>query len=87
MFFRNGGRGIATSDGNPPGAFAVAGEDGKLAWTDARINGDTVVVSLSTVKAPRIICYGYVTWRGDMNLCNKNGFPVLPFRSDKPFYP
>lgn len=86
VFFRNVGRGLATSDGNPPGAFAVAGEDGKLAWADARIDGDTVVVSSPTVKAPRIVRYGYVTWRGDLNLCNKNGFPALPFRSDKPFY-
>lgn len=87
VFFRNVGRGLATSDGNPPGAFAVAGEDGKLAWADARIDGDTVVVSSPTVKAPRIVRYGYVTWRGDLNFCNKNGFPALPFRSDKPFYP
>ncbi len=87
VFFDNVGEGLATADGQRPGAFAVAGADGKFHWADqSEIVGDTVVVSSSQVKEPKAVRYAWIQYRGDINLRNKNGFAAIPFRSDKPEY-
>lgn len=86
LFFTNVGKGLATKDGKKPGAFAIAGKDGKYVWADAVIDGDTVVVSSPKVKDPRNVRYAWVQYRGDVNLCNKDGFAASPFRTDKPQY-
>ncbi len=86
VFFRNVGKGLTTKDGKAPGAFAIAGKDGRYVWADAVIDGDTVVVSSESVKEPVGVRYAWVQYRGDVNLCNRDGFPAVPFRSDKPEY-
>ena len=73
---------LKTSDGKAPGAFAVAGEDGKFAWADARIDGVSVVVSSPQVPEPKFVRYAYTGYRGDCNLQNEAGLPAAPFRSD-----
>lgn len=85
VFFRKDGfgSGLTTKDGKKPGSFSLAGADGRLVWADAAIDGDTVVVSSPKVKEPKIVRYAYEPTRGDANLCNKEGFPAYPFRSDK----
>lgn len=61
--------------------FALAGEDRQFAWADARIDGDSVVVSSPKVKQPVAVRYG---WAGnpEVSLFNKAGLPASPFRSD-----
>ena len=71
-----------TSDGKAPGAFAVAGADKRFVWADAKIDGDTVVVSSPKVPNPKYVRYGYAGYRGDCNLQNGAGLPAYPFRSD-----
>ena len=73
---------LKTSDGKAPGAFAVAGEDGKFVWADARIDGVTVIVSSPNVPEPKFVRYAYAGYRGDCNLQNEAGLPAAPFRSD-----
>jgi len=61
--------------------FAVAGADRKFHWADARIDGDTVVVSSPDVPNPLAVRYAW----GDSphcNLFNKDGLPASPFRTD-----
>ena len=84
--FRNVGKGLSTKDGKAPGAFAIAGKDGKFVWASAKIDGDTVVVSSPLVKEPCHVRYAWTQYRGDVNLCNLDGFAAPPFRSDKPKY-
>lgn len=86
LFFDNLGGGLTTSDGKAPGAFAIGGKDGKLHWAEAHIEGDTVVVTSPRVKAPVRVRYAWVQYRGDVNLCNRDGFAAVPFRTDKPEY-
>ena len=74
--------GLKTSDGKAPGAFAVAGADKRFVWADAKIDGDTVVVSSQKVPNPKYVRYGYAGYRGDCNLQNGAGLPAYPFRSD-----
>jgi sialate O-acetylesterase len=61
--------------------FAVAGEDRKWAWADARIQGDTVIVSTSEVPDPREVRYA---WQSNpaATLFNGAGLPAAPFRTD-----
>jgi sialate O-acetylesterase len=63
--------------------FAIAGRDGKFVWADARIDGDTVVVSSPKVERPKAVRYG---WGNNpaCNLYNKAGLPAVPFRTDMP---
>jgi sialate O-acetylesterase len=62
--------------------FSVAGEDRKWSWADARIEGDTVVVSSSAVPAPKEVRYA---WQSNppATLFNGAGLPAAPFRTDQ----
>ena len=61
--------------------FAIAGEDRKWYWADARIEGDTVVVSASSVANPKEVRYA---WQSNpaATLFNGAGLPAVPFRTD-----
>lgn len=61
--------------------FAVAGADHKFVWADAVIDGDTVVVTSSTVSAPVAVRYAWAD-NPVCNLYNKEGLPAAPFRTD-----
>lgn len=83
---------VATKEGRQPpvedntgklARFAIAGEDKVWQWADARIDGDTVVVSSEKVPKPVAVRYAY-SWNPiGANLYNKNGLPTCPFRTDK----
>ncbi len=61
--------------------FAVAGDDHKWHWADARIENDTVVVSSSAVPNPSEVRYA---WQSNptATLFNGAGLPAAPFRTD-----
>ena len=75
------GVGLKTSDGGPLKGFAIAGEDRRFVWADARINGDTVIVSSPKVMKPVAVRYGWAD-NPIANLYNRAGFPASPFRTD-----
>ena len=62
--------------------FAIAGEDQKFVWADAKIDGNTVVVSSPQVAKPVAVCYGWAD-NPPVNLFNKIGLPASPFRTVK----
>lgn len=62
--------------------FAIAGEDKKFVWTDAVIEGKTVVVGSDKVKHPVAVRYGWST-NPACNLYNKEELPASPFRTDE----
>jgi sialate O-acetylesterase len=61
--------------------FAVAGTDQKWVWADAKIDGDSVVVSSPQVPAPVAVRFAWAN-NPALNLYNKAGFPAVPFRTD-----
>ena len=75
------GQGLKTSDGGPVKGFAIAGADRRFVWAEARIEGDTVVVSTPGIQKPVAVRYG---WADNplVNLYNKAGLPASPFRTD-----
>lgn len=66
--------------GGPATGFEVAGADGKFMPAQAKIEGETVVVSSPNVREPKFVRYG---WMGvmDSNLFNAAGFPASTFTS------
>jgi hypothetical protein len=58
--------------------FEVAGADGVFVPAQAKIDGETVVVSSDEVKAPAAVRYGWANVP-DANLFNKNNLPASPF--------
>lgn len=62
--------------------FAIAGEDRQWHWADARIDGETVVVSSDEVAKPVAVRYAYSMNPAGANLYNRNGLPAAPFRTD-----
>jgi len=61
--------------------FTVAGADKKFVWADAKIEGNTVVVSSDKVSVPVAVRYAWAK-NPVCNLYNKEGLPATPFRTD-----
>ena len=79
--FKHTAGGLKTSDGGAPKGFAIAGEDHKFVWADARIDGDEVVLSSKEVTRPIAVRYAWAD-NPVCNLYNTIGLPASPFRSD-----
>ena len=67
--------------GEKLGEFSIAGDDHKWYWADARIEGDTVIVSSMSVPDPKAVRYA---WQSNplATLFNGAGLPAAPFRTD-----
>ncbi|MGH9764100.1 MAG: sialate O-acetylesterase, partial [Blastocatellia bacterium] len=73
--------GLKTSDGGPLKGFAIAGEDHKFVWAEARIEGNSVTVWSKDIPHPVAVRYGWAD-NPDCNLANGEGLPASPFRTD-----
>ena len=61
--------------------FSVAGDDRTWHEADARIDGDSVLVSAAAVPRPVAVRYGWAN-APRCNLANHEGLPASPFRTD-----
>ena len=77
--------GLQGKGGTPVAGFTLAGADGNFVPAEAKIEGDTVLVSSPQVANPVAVRYA---WADDpvCNLINLAGLPAGPFRSDEPHY-
>jgi sialate O-acetylesterase len=66
----------------PPKWFAIAGDDKKFVWPDARIDGQSVVVTSPQVPHPVAVRYAWADNPEGCNLSNAAGLPASPFRTD-----
>jgi sialate O-acetylesterase len=71
------------SDAGELKTFEIAGNDGKFVPANARIDGDTVVVSSSNVASPVTVRYAWQGFPAEANLFNKAGLPAGPFMAGK----
>lgn len=63
--------------------FAIAGDDQKWYWADAKIvDKDTVVLSCDKVARPVAVRYAWQANPLGCNLYSKEGLPATPFRTD-----
>jgi sialate O-acetylesterase len=82
LHFDDIGSGLMARDDEPLKGFAIAGSDRKFVWADAKIEGDTVVVSSDQVPEPVAVRYAWAN-NPVCNLYNKEGLPASPFRTDQ----
>jgi len=68
--------------GGALGEFSVAGSDHKWYWAEAKIEGDSVVVSSSSAPNPMEVRYAWQS-NPQATLFNGAGLPAVPFRSDQ----
>ena len=81
--FDEAGTGLAMCRGTALREFAIAGEDRKWHWANARIEGkDTVVVWSDEVPAPKAVRYAFNNNPLEPNLTNETCLPATPFRTD-----
>jgi sialate O-acetylesterase len=80
--FTHLGGGLVARDG-PLKWFAIAGADGKFVSAEAKIEGDTVVVTSAEVSAPAAVRYAWDNYPEGCNLYNAAGLPAAPFRTDR----
>jgi sialate O-acetylesterase len=80
--FTNVGGGLVSKDGEELSEFAIAGQDRKFVWAQARIEGDKVFVWSDKVSEPRYVRYAWADNPDNPNLFNKEGLPASPFRTD-----
>ena len=64
-----------------PRGFAVAGEDRKFYWAEAKLQGNDVIVTCPEVPHPVAVRYAWAD-NPVANLQNAEGLPVTPFRTD-----
>jgi sialate O-acetylesterase len=83
IHFEHAVGGLASRDGKPLTWFTIAGEDGQFVPAQAKIDGETVVVSSDAVARPATVRFG---WHqiAEPNLMSRAGLPVSPFRTDGP---
>lgn len=86
--FTHLGGGLAAKGGALKG-FVIAGADQKFVEAEAKIDGDTLVVSSPSVAAPVAVRYAWDNYPEGLgcNLTNAAGLPAGPFRTDKWDYP
>ncbi len=83
VWFDHIGGGLASRDSHPINGFELAGADGKFIGANARIDGDTLVVSAASIKNPAHVRFAWhETARS--NLMNKEGLPANSFQKGLP---
>ena len=75
--------GLVVAADETPGEFALRGATGPWVWAEARIDGDSVIVSSPEVPRPMHARYA---WQANprATLYNSAGLPAVPFRTDAP---
>jgi sialate O-acetylesterase len=61
--------------------FSIAGEDHKWHWADARVEGNSVIVSSAIMPHPQAARYAWQA-NPEATLFNGVGLPAVPFRTD-----
>ncbi|RYY36290.1 MAG: sialate O-acetylesterase [Sphingobacteriaceae bacterium] len=82
LVFEEGlGSGLTTKDGKPPVGFFVADDERVFHPAEAKIVGNTIVLTNYNVSNPMAVRYAFTNWV-NTNLQNKEGLPAMQFRTD-----
>ncbi|HSI83534.1 MAG TPA: sialate O-acetylesterase [Candidatus Methylacidiphilales bacterium] len=80
--FSHADGGLKALDGGELKGFAIAGKDMKWVWGNAKIEGNSVIVSHPEVPAPVAVRYAWAANPSTSNLVNGASLPATPFRTD-----
>jgi len=82
VHFKNA-RGLKVGGDGVLRGFGICGVDRRFVEAEARIVGDTVLVTSPAVTEPVAVTYGFTSMNHGANLFNGENLPAYPFRSDK----
>ena len=82
LSFTHTGSGLIAKGDNKLKYFAIAGNNKKFVWANAKIENNKVVVWNDKVKNPVAVRYAWADNPDGANLYNKEGLPASPFRTD-----
>ncbi|MFZ5939232.1 MAG: sialate O-acetylesterase [Bacteroidota bacterium] len=82
VFFTHAEDGLFTRGNSKPGGFDLAGADGIFHRAEARIEGNTILLSSKDVPHPLAVRYAWANNPDRANLMNSAGLPAWPFRTD-----
>lgn len=74
--------GLKTSNGKAPTGFWITDDSKKWEAANARIEGESVILSSPKVKQPKYVRYAFAG-KPSVNLVNASELPAYPFRTDK----
>jgi sialate O-acetylesterase len=80
--FAHADGGLVMKGGDKLGEFSIAGDDQKFVWANARIEGNTVIVSSPDVSNPKEVRYAWQS-NPEATLFNGAALPAGPFRTDR----
>jgi len=78
--FKNVAQGLEIR-GDKLTGFTIAGDDKVFHNAQAKLDGDTIIVSSPEVKSPTAVRFGWANFP-QVNLWNSHGLPATPFRTD-----
>ena len=81
ILFEHTGSGLVAKNG-PLRQFAIAAADRRFVWADAKVDGDSVIVSSPSIQNPSFVRYAWADNPVGCNLYNTDGLPAAPFRTD-----
>jgi sialate O-acetylesterase len=81
LSFDHVGGGLVAKGDGPLKGFAIAGDDKKFVWANAKIEGAAIVVGSEGVAKPAAVRYAWAD-NPICNLYNAEGLPASPFRTD-----
>lgn len=84
--FDHAASGLASRDGKPLTHFEVAGRDGIFQAAEAKIDGDSVIISSTKVPEPRRARFAW-SKLAIANLMDKDGLPATAFHTHWPVDP
>ncbi|GEP41691.1 hypothetical protein BGE01nite_09820 [Brevifollis gellanilyticus] len=84
--FDHAANGLASRDGKPLSHFEVAGRDGIFQAAEAKIDGDSVIISSAKVPEPRRARFAW-SKLAIANLMDKDGLPATAFHTHWPVDP
>jgi len=80
--FTDTASGLKARDNGPLKRFEIAGADKKWHWAEAKIDGDSVIVSCPDVPKPAAVRYAWCSNPEGANIVNSEGLPASNFRTD-----
>jgi len=83
LTFKNCGSGLLLKNGKELKQFAIACDDHKYVWANAKIRGNKVIVWSEKIPHPVAVRYAWANNPEGVNLFNKEGLPASPFRTSE----
>ena len=83
LTFDDVGNGLKIKSGDKLEEFAIAGDNKKFVWAEAKIVGkNKVEVWSDKITIPKAVRYAFNNNPKNQNLTNDSGLPASPFRTD-----